>query len=550
MMAGRSSAATLNPASVPFFPSGIAIAPLDGADQQLTNGGSTVLGFSSAAPHEQERSFMSSASAASTEYRSANSSPARGSAPSSASVTSGGGGDNGSVRAESCQGLVPIAVAGMPALGGEKNNVDGGLPLADRSHEDEINIAGKPTSILDGEETPGPREIHQWVLGAQAPGRNDTNNEAAEITSVMNSIFQEHHPIHHGPPTRTYTNSTTHSFNLPFKSTSPVSSIGSASINTSSIDFSSVNFEAQIKASPTIRDLLDRLARCEQSNKEIQRQLSEVHSKVSLLVERSLGSLSQEPEFKNPFAPVSSTARSLTPSAGLGSNVLQSTSPLSSSPLKGDELSQLSHRINTLTASMGQLLALQTQQHMNNVSQSFSQAPGQVTPQQPLEIAPNQIIPQGPPVNSAALLGHGLPNRPDLRPNARTPNPPMRTWSAGTLDLPMRPADTGLGRSDGVLRDKRRSVAGLMRRDSAGVREFTSDNIDGGSHVLYIRCLILPANIGQMVPLASQVQWPQNGSIFLSLPSCYVLSINLGILNLNNVSDVIVDFTFQSRSAK
>jgi translation initiation factor 4A len=48
----------------------------------------------------------------------------------------------------------------------------------------------------------------------------------------------------------------------------------------------------------------------------------------------------------------------------------------------------------------------------------------------------------------------------------------MRTWSAGSLDLPMRPPDTnvGLGRPEAFLRDKRRSVAGLMRRDSSSVR--------------------------------------------------------------------------------
>lgn len=515
MMAGRSPA--LNPASVPFFPSGISIGPMDGVDRQLVNGGGGRMSFALPNPvHEQESSFTSSASAASADYRSANSSPARGSAPSSASVASGGG-DGDGTRADSRASLFPPIQAGLS--GGEIVNVDGGFFSTEHRREDEINITGKPANTLDGEETPGPREIHQWVLGARAPGRNDTSHEAAEITSAMNSIFQEHAPVHPGPPTRSFTNTTTHSFNLPFKSSSPVSSIGSASINTSSIDYSSISFEAQIKSSPTIRDLLDRLIRCELSNKEIQRQLSEVHGKINFLVERSLNSI-QEPEFKNPFAPPSSASRSLTPSGSLGPNHL--ASPLSTSPAKSEEISQLSHRINTLTTSVGQLLALQTQQHMNSVAQAFSHGPGQVTPQQPLEIAPNQIIPQAGPVSSTALLGHGLPNRPDLRPNARTPNPPMRTWSAGALELPMRPADNGLGRPDGVLRDKRRSVAGLMRRDSAGVREFIDNNLDMYSHVLNIRCLILPANIGQMVPPVNQVRWPLNGSTFRSLPSCCV----------------------------
>ncbi|KLO16344.1 P-loop containing nucleoside triphosphate hydrolase protein [Schizopora paradoxa] len=94
---------------------------------------------------------------------------------------------------------------------------------------------------------------------------------------------------------------------------------------------------------------------------------------------------------------------------------------------------------------------------------------GLIPPPSNVEIPPNQVANQ--PVNHASLLGHGLPHRPELRPSPRNPNPPIRTWSAGTLDLPMRPID-GLpipGRPDGVIRDKRRSVAGLMRRDSSGL---------------------------------------------------------------------------------
>ncbi|OSX60355.1 hypothetical protein POSPLADRAFT_1171425 [Postia placenta MAD-698-R-SB12] len=42
----------------------------------------------------------------------------------------------------------------------------------------------------------------------------------------------------------------------------------------------------------------------------------------------------------------------------------------------------------------------------------------------------------------------------------------MRTWSAGNLDIPLRGSD---GRQDSIFRDKRRSVSGLLRRDSTGV---------------------------------------------------------------------------------
>ncbi|KAF8913842.1 P-loop containing nucleoside triphosphate hydrolase protein [Gymnopilus junonius] len=57
----------------------------------------------------------------------------------------------------------------------------------------------------------------------------------------------------------------------------------------------------------------------------------------------------------------------------------------------------------------------------------------------------------------------------------------MRTWSAGNLDLPVRPSDQGLSRQDGVLRDKRRSVSGLLRRDSSGIIDPQGDNWSGGS---------------------------------------------------------------------
>ncbi|KAJ7276335.1 P-loop containing nucleoside triphosphate hydrolase protein [Mycena haematopus] len=74
------------------------------------------------------------------------------------------------------------------------------------------------------------------------------------------------------------------------------------------------------------------------------------------------------------------------------------------------------------------------------------------------------------------MLGHGLPNRPDLRPSPRAP---MRTWSAGTLDLPVRPPDPG--RQDSLLRDKRRSVSGLVRRESAGILDLQNDSWMAGS---------------------------------------------------------------------
>lgn len=141
-----------------------------------------------------------------------------------------------------------------------------------------------------------------------------------------------------------------------------------------------------------------------------------------------------------------------------------------------DDIGQISQRLNTLTTSVGQLLALQTQQHIQSTNSSFSNGQmGGNNQHQQQDLAPNQMLS---PPSQPGLMGHGLPNRPDMRgPPVRTSNPPIRTWSAGNLDLPMRPSDSGsLGRSNDIL-NKRRSVtggaisgAGLMRRDSAGVR--------------------------------------------------------------------------------
>ncbi|THG94004.1 hypothetical protein EW026_g7376 [Hermanssonia centrifuga] len=75
-------------------------------------------------------------------------------------------------------------------------------------------------------------------------------------------------------------------------------------------------------------------------------------------------------------------------------------------------------------------------------------------------------------------LGHGLPIGADIRTTPRIPGPPMRTWSAGTLDLPI---PTGsIGRADSGLRNKRRSVTGLLRRDSAVADAFATSSRESG----------------------------------------------------------------------
>lgn len=245
-------------------------------------------------------------------------------------------------------------------------------------------------------------------------------------------------------------------------SSSPVSSLSSGGHFTSNIDYSP-SFEIQLRSSPIIHDVLERLVRCEISTREIHRNLNDVHRKVDLLLERSMG-LTSQPEFKDPFAPagLSSSLAGLPPPGIARLSVSGNIAPNQQS---SDDIIQISQRLNTLTSSVGQLLALQTQQHIQSVGPTLGG--GHITPSQ--DIPPNQLL--TPLALAGNVLSHGLPNRPEIRAS-RTPNPPMRTWSAGSLDLPVRPSDnlSALRGPDTLLRDnKRRSVSGLVRRDSAGV---------------------------------------------------------------------------------
>nr|GAT54078.1 translation initiation factor [Mycena chlorophos] len=242
------------------------------------------------------------------------------------------------------------------------------------------------------------------------------------------------------------------SYNPPggLTSASPVSSLDSGSHFTPS-EHAARLFEAQLKASPLINDILERVSRCELSVREMQRDVGEVQRKVNVLVDRSLG-INAQPEFKDPFANTQSFS---SPQLNGPRPSIGNIAPNQANPAP-DDLSSVAQRLDLLTASVGQLAAASHQIHASIAG----------NPQ--MDIAPNQIMPPG--------LGHGLPNRPDLRPSPRAPNTPMRTWSAGTLDLPIRPTDPV--RQDSMMRDKRRSVSALMRRDSAGVLD---DGWNGGS---------------------------------------------------------------------
>lgn len=227
---------------------------------------------------------------------------------------------------------------------------------------------------------------------------------------------------------------------------------------------SQLSFDAQLRASPVIRDIIERLTLCEQVTREVHRGLADVDRKASLL--NTNGYSSGQPEFQDPFATtkVQPTAFN-TPTMNPRPSISGGIAPHQAAP--GDDVSSISQRLNTLTSSVGQLLALQTQQiQQNNATSSL--LPNRSLPPitSTLDIGPQQsIAPNG----GQNMVGLGMPPRPELRQNsARAPNAPVRTWSASAIDIPMR-SEPVAQRPDSRLMDKRRSVSGLLRRESVGV---------------------------------------------------------------------------------
>lgn len=406
----------LNPASMPFFPGGARA----NDDERASVGG-----FMHRS-REQDRNSMSSLSISPSEYRSVRSSPS----PPQQDLDT----ERGAIQH-------PFGVPGERLRRSPMfHSVEASRPyptIETRSPR-EGSVLGSLDALPEGEDnqdTPGPLVGDN---GMQAP-------------KSFFSLQQEHAT----PPVAINVNQNGSSYNGggAFVSSSPVSSLDSGSHFTPTTD-SSQSFEAQLKASPLMHDILDRLVRCEYSTREIQRDLGDMHRKVNLLVERSLGATSQ-PEFKDPFAPTLNGS-SFSPSLNGPRPSIANIAP--NQVTASDDMASMSRRLDTLTSSLGQLLALQTQQiHSTSLTNNSPQ----------IDLAPNQMM-SPPGLTGASMLGHGLPHRPDFRPTPRAPNSPMRTWSAGNIDLSVRPSDPG--RQEALLRDKRRSVSGLVRRDSASVR--------------------------------------------------------------------------------
>ncbi|KAG6855131.1 hypothetical protein C0991_006060 [Blastosporella zonata] len=427
--------AALNPASMPFFPGG-----LRGVDDERGRG----LGLGCYHPfREQDRRSMS---VSSSEFHSVKSSP---SPPVDSSIDP---------KTKSSPDPVERPRQSPPFHQGDAT---GAYPGIDDRAARESNRSSSLDTLPEGDdnlETPSP-----------SSGGVNTHTPATSFFSLQ----QQNREQIHTPPVAVAHNGT--SFYGGRASSSPVSSLDSGSQFNPSGNLAA-SFEAQLKASPIIHDILNRLVQCENVTWELQRDIGDVQHKVNLLVERFLGSNSQ-PEFKDPFASANSNGNGhIFPPPQLNGSRMNGPRPslgniAPNQPAPSDDISTISQRLNTLTSSVGQLLAIQTQNiHSNADMRSHSLA---AVNTHHGDIAPNQATP---PSNPAAL-GHGLPVRPEMRPAARHPNPPLRTWSTGNLDLPMRPPD----RQDKILPVKRGSVVGLLRRDSSGMLDSPGDTWGGGS---------------------------------------------------------------------
>ena len=430
----------LNPASTPFFPGGMRLSDDDG------NSNGPVGGFRQSVSRDLQYSTTSSFSISPSDYRSARSSP------SSQQDDIDRRMDNG------------LQVPSPGELSRRSPNIR--QPDLDRNPHPtrERNISPKTTGgSPDGDETPGPTS-----------GPIPMNGQLA-APAHYNMYARSRERLGTPPVMQESTSARSTFIHPPFVSSSPASSLDSGSHFAPSLEFSmSSSFDAQLRASPLMKEVLERLLRLEDANKEIQRNLGDVHRKVDILVERALNptpsmglgtGMNAPVEFKDPFAPSSQPSQGFINSGLSGPRgSIANIAPNQMPPM--DDVPTIESRLNTLTTSVTQLLALQTQQMQanNGVLQNAQMlAAG---------LPPNDMGSGLPPMmNTAASLGHGMPGRSDAR---RMPNPPMRTWSAGTLDLPLRnesPAG-GMGRQDSIFRDKRRSVTGLLRRDSVGVSFF------------------------------------------------------------------------------
>lgn len=234
---------------------------------------------------------------------------------------------------------------------------------------------------------------------------------------------------------------------------SPVSSVSAPSAASVALPVADKSFDAQAKTSPYLQDILDRVLRTEYAQRDLNREVNNLLTKVNFIVER----LEQVvPQRSFAPSPIPGATGSLGPPSHL------SVSPPSSMNgpfgLGGPrEEGDISKRLDALTNSVQQILMIQQQQ----------QLPPGFPPNGTLngrDFAPDQVSPNS--NGGTPPFGGPIPHR----PGQRTPGPPMRAFSTGNLDMPLRPELHTGGPPPSLLNQKRKSIVGnLGRRDSTMV---------------------------------------------------------------------------------
>lgn len=452
-MATVSNSPSLNPASSPFFPGGGQYKPAEDRDEResvSTMGsigrGSLGMGYHRQNSISRERLATSASTSSGLSVKSSPSPPSQ------------DGHDcqrierNGSLNGFQSTINELTAFRQSPALSGQQDRQDRFGEEANRAFARSL---ARESSMSAIPEIPQDGDNH---LGR--PHTNGLYQQNAQYNAVMSRARDRLNTppvaVEMGSRTSSFTSAQTH-----FVSSSPASSLDSGSMFAPSIDLST-SLESQLKCSPLIHELLNRMDRNESlATRDIQRELVDIGRKVDLLVDKLLTPATNAvPEFSNPFAPSSAPSFSTPDLSGLDGgprgSIIGSIPPNQAGPL--DDITAITNRFGSLSAAVDH--------HLANITNGMS-----TPPLLPTGVSPNDLLPRGSLVPSGSL-GHGIPNRPSLR----IPGPPSRTWSAGNLDIPpLRggPNDSpagSLGRADGGYRDKHRSVAATMlRRDSSAV---------------------------------------------------------------------------------
>lgn len=285
--------------------------------------------------------------------------------------------------------------------------------------------------------------------GSNFPQRqNSFSNSLTPRHSV--SVNSENHYVSSGlsgPPV-TLNSSTPSNSNViqqsDLSSVLPSSPISSASA-------ADKNLDTQIKNHPFLHDILDRVIRTEYAQRDLSRELGALSSKINFIAERL-----EQADSRRSFS------SSPNPGGLIGTNMPMPPAGLGPLQAAGAGDGDISKRLDALTNSVERILMIQ----QNSMNPGGHGNNGPFPGNGPVSPGGFDGVP-----NMNMNMNMGIPGGlgPPSRPHSRNPPPPVRTWSAGSLDMPLR-QDPHLGRPDVLLNQKRRSIVGnLNRRDSTAV---------------------------------------------------------------------------------